>query len=237
MEEIQRDLLRLIHYASGLRQLMTELQQAAPERGEGSDATGMVRAELGAGGFPTRIAVRSQWEGRLRARLFGAAVAQACEAAQQRRGLGWSRALEQAAWQERMGRLDTESLQAAAAAREAVPPAFRRPGPGAVQRSFMSLYEEVMSAADAAMAPASRAQPSSSPGVGRNPERTVTISVTRAGRLTCQADPRWVSGRDGSQLTQVAALVFGIQGVTNSFKQLLEPADTLPGDEWPLATT
>jgi hypothetical protein len=35
----------------------------------------------------------------------------------------------------------------------------------------------------------------------------------------------------------VAALVFGIQGVTNSFKQLLEPTDTLPGDDWPLATT
>jgi len=215
MEETQRDLIRLIRYGSGLQQLMSELGQAAPERSEGSDTSGMVRVTIAADGLPSRISVQSRWQDRLTADSLSAAVTEAWAAAQQHRGEAWARALERSGWQQRMDRLEAEAEQAAAAATDPVPAAFRRPAADVPPRPLPVLYDEVMSAADVAMARSARAPREPSTAVGSNRQRTVTVSLTPAGQLTCQADARWVSGRSGAELTEVlnAALSMARAGI------------------------
>jgi hypothetical protein len=65
MEEILRDLARLRRAGTMLQELMTEVQRAAPERSEGTDPTGMVRAVLGPDGLPESIQVSSYWKEKL----------------------------------------------------------------------------------------------------------------------------------------------------------------------------
>jgi nucleoid-associated protein YgaU len=117
MEEILRDLARLRNYAAGLQQVMADFQQAAPERSQGTDRSGAVRAVLGADGLPEAIRVDAHWGNRLRAGSFGAAVVEASETAMRERGAAWSRALKGSDWQRRV-----DLLEAGPASADAVDP-------------------------------------------------------------------------------------------------------------------
>jgi hypothetical protein len=204
MEEVIRDLKRLAGYAAGLQELMAELEQAAPARIEGVDRSGSVQAVLGRDGLPEVIRVQSGWSDRLDARSFASAVTDSCGAAARQRGLAWSQALEQSGWQRRAAELHSDGARTPTVTPGAVPPAFMRadvrPRPiDQLAEETMALGAEVMNAAGGARA---RRQERTRPGTGSNRTRTVTLTLAPGGQVSCQADPRWVTGKSGGQLTE-----------------------------------
>ena len=201
MEEIARDLARINKYAAGLQQLMAELQEASPGSSQGVDHTGAVQAVLSRDGLPKAIRVQANWRGRLDPRSFAAAVTEASEVAMRERGLAWSRELERSGWQQRAGRLAADSASAPPMPSGAVPPAFQR-AHGARPRSADRLAEEVIDLAGTAIR-AAKAPRHSPRGEGKNRGGTLVLTLSRGGQVSCQADPRWVAGQSGHQLTEV----------------------------------
>jgi hypothetical protein len=204
MEEVIRDLRRLAGYAAGLQELMTDLEQAAPARSEGTDRSGSVQAVLGRDGLPEVIRVQSGWSDRLDANTFAGAVSESCGNAARQRGLAWSQALEQSGWQRRANELHADGARAPSVTPGAVPPAFMRanvrPRPmDDLAEETIALGAEVMNAAGGARA---RRQEQTRPGTGSNRTKTVMLTVARGGQVSCQADPRWVTGKSGGQLTE-----------------------------------
>jgi hypothetical protein len=204
MEDILRDLARLRNYAAGLQQVMADFQQAAPERSQGTDRSGAVQAVLGADGLPEAIRVDAHWSNRLRAGSFGAAVVEASETAMRERGAAWSRALKRSDWQRRVDLLEAGSASAAAVDPATVPPAFRRPGGSA--RPLAELAEDVIGALDAVAASAPEAPPGPR-GAAASRDGTLTLTLSPSGQVSCRADPRWVAGRTGAQLTEALSAV------------------------------
>jgi hypothetical protein len=215
MEEILRDLARLRRYGSGLQNLLGELQRMAPERSEGTDPSGAVRATLGPDGLPETIRVSPYWKEKTQAGAFGEAVTAACLAAMRQRGADWSQTMRRTGWQERLDRLDTDTGANGAATGGAgtggagaggagtaedadpVPPAFRRAN-GAAPRPLDVLAEESISLLDAALRPVPAPRPG---GTGSNRAGTLEISLSAGGQVSCRADPRWVSQQSGAQLS------------------------------------
>jgi hypothetical protein len=215
MEEIVRDLARVNRYAAGLQQLMADLQQASPESSRGVDRSGAVQAVLGRHGLPEAIRVQADWKGRLDPRSFAAAVTEASQVAMRERGLAWSRELERSGWQQRAGRLGADSASAPPMP-SGVPPAFQRVG-SARPQSAQRLAEEVIDLAETAIT-AARAPRRSPRGVGKNRGGTLVLTLSRGGQVSCQADPRWVAGQSGHQLTEAlsAALAAARRELTAS---------------------
>jgi hypothetical protein len=199
MEDVLRDLARLRHYGSMLQELMSELQRATPDRSEGMDATGMVRAVLGPDGLPESFRVSSYWKQKVHPASFAAAVTQACQAAMQQRGEQWSEAIQRSGWLARLERIDDDAKAAASADTTLVPPAFRRPD-AAPPRPLDVLAEEAISTMDAAMRP--RPRTSAAPVTGATRGSTIEIKLSPGGKVTCAAEPRWVAERSGAQLTE-----------------------------------
>jgi hypothetical protein len=199
MEEVIRDLRRLAGYAAGLQELMVELEQAAPARTEGTDRSGAVQAILGRDGLPEAIRVQSSWSERIDARMFAAAVAESVGAAARERGLAWSQALEKSGWQERAADLKGGRARTPAA----VPPAFLRGD--ARPQPLDQLAEETIALASNVTSRIGRAPKRPGNGAGTNRTRTVTLTVARSGQVSCQADPRWVAGKSGGQLSEALA--------------------------------
>jgi hypothetical protein len=202
MDDLLGDLARLRHYATGLQELMDELQQASPERSEGTDRSGMVRAVYGRDGLPESIRVSAYWKERLPPAGFAAAVVEACQAAATQRGTEWSQTLKRTGWQERAGRLDEDSARAAAADPNPVPPAFRRPDGQTPPRPISVLAEEAIGLLDLAGSPSAWPDPNPAKGSGEVRGGSLTIALVSGGRVSCQADPHWVAQRSGAQLTE-----------------------------------
>jgi hypothetical protein len=203
MDEILRDLARLRRYGGGLQDLLGELQRMAPERSEGTDPSGAVRAVLGPDGLPETIRVSPYWKEKTQADAFGEAVTGACLAAMRQRGAQWSESMRRSGWQERLDQLDTGTGGAGAggAAAEAdpdpVPAAFRRAN-GAPPRPLDVLAEESISLLDAALRPVPAPRPA---GAGTNRGGTLEISLSADGQVSCRADARWVQQQSGAQLS------------------------------------
>jgi len=202
MDEILRDLARLRRTGAMLQELMGELQQAAPERSEGADSTGTVRAVLGPDGLPESIRVSSYWKEKLPAAAVGAAVTAACQAAMQRRGADWADVLQRSGWQQRLEEMDTDAAGAVEVDVNPVPPAYRTGGP-VPARSLDVLAEEAMSTMDAAMRPVPAA--AHQPGTGANRGGTIEITLGQAGQVVCRADPGWAARQSGAQLSEALA--------------------------------
>lgn len=209
MDEIFRDLERLRYYGTMLQDLVGEFQRSAPERSEGTDPTGSVRAVLGRDGLPETIRVSGYWKEKLQPAAFGSAVTAACQAAMQRRGAEWAETMQRAGWQDRLARLDADAD--AAAARHAadpnpVPPAFRRSN-GRPPRSLDAIAEQTMSLMDSTLSavPQTGPGPQAPQGTGANRTGTLQLSVSSEGLVSCQADPRWVAQQTGAQLSAVLA--------------------------------
>jgi hypothetical protein len=189
MEEILRDLQRLSHRGAGLRHLFADVGQAAPARSQGSDRSGAVIAVLAPDGLPDTIRVHANWQDRLHAAAFAAAVGEACAVASFNRTTAWAEALDRSDWQQRLDELDRPKA--------AYPGPGPYPGvPGPIGGSmgsgpFEDLVENAIRALDAAMSRAVRVTQMPH-GTGANGERTLTISLTQGGQVSCQADPRWV---------------------------------------------
>lgn len=200
MDDILRDLERLRRYGSGLQSLLSELQRMAPQRSEGTDPTGMVRAVLGPDGQPETIRVSSYWKDKLQPASFAEAVTAACMAAVQQRGAEWSETLQRLHWQERLERLDADtSTPAGPAPAGQIPSAFRRAN-GTPPRPVDQYAEDVISVLDAALSSEPPAQPPA--GAGTNRGSTLEIRLGPGGRLACRADQSWVARQSGVQLSE-----------------------------------
>ncbi len=197
MDEILRDLARLRRYGGGLQDLLGELQRMAPERSEGTDPSGAVRAVLGPDGLPETIRVSPYWKEKTPAEAFGEAVTAACLAAIRQRGAQWAETMRRSGWQERLDRLDTDPDDAATGDPDPVPAAFRRANQ-APSRPLDVLAEESITLLDAAMRPVPAPQPSAA---GTNRGGTLEITLSAGGQVSCRADARWVSQQSGAQLS------------------------------------
>lgn len=219
-----RDLKQLNQRAVALGRLLADLDQAAPSHSEGTDRSGAVTAIYDARGLPEEILVRARWEERLNPAGFGAAVVEACESALRERGAAWYRALERSGWQERVRRLDygadgpgrfgpmgdgpgrfrglDDHPGAADFGPGSVPAAFRPNGGGNRPWVMDILAEEVMGLFDTAMSAAERTLREPQEGTGVNPERTLKLTLTPGGQVSCQAGSRWVERQPGSALTE-----------------------------------
>jgi hypothetical protein len=189
MEEILGDLQRLSHRGARLRHLFADVGQAAPAQSQGSDRSGAVIAVLAPDGLPDAIRVHPNWQDRLLAAAFAAAVGEACAVASFNRATAWARALDSSDWHQRLDELDRPE-----AAYPGPGPYPEAPGPlGGSMGSEPSedLVENAIRALDAAMSRAVRV-PQMRRGTGANGERTLAISLTPGGQVSCQADPRWV---------------------------------------------
>jgi hypothetical protein len=155
----------------------------------------MVRVRLGRDGIPDAFAVSGQWRDRLAAESFGAAVMEACQEAAARRGREWAQALQRTRWQDRLERLDAHGPATATP----VPDAFLRPAPGRRPPPMDVLAEQVMRRLDDLARPRTGASPR--PGRFAAPGRTLVITLSTGGQVTCQADPGWVASQTGAELT------------------------------------
>jgi hypothetical protein len=210
MDDAIRDLRRLAGYGASLQELVTDLQERAPARSEGTDRSGAVQAVLGRDGLPEVIRVDSGWTDRLDPRAFAGAVTESCGAAARERGLAWSQALEQSGWQRRADELHADRARLSSVIPGpvipgTVPAAFMRadvrPQPlDQLAEEALALNSEVRSAAARSQGPRLPR-----PGTGSNRTRTVTLTVAAGGQVSCQADPRWVTDKSGGQLSEALA--------------------------------
>jgi|SRR5579875_77914 len=207
-EEFLRDLEQLRRYGSGLQDLMSELQQLAPERSEGADSTGSVRVTLGPDGTPETIRVSPYWREKLQPAGIADAVNGACQAAMQKRGAEWAETMDRVHWRERLEALDAGPAGGSSAGEGApagqVPAGFRRETPAAPAVNFEDVDPEaVLELADAAL----NAEPAAQPPAGRGANRDgmLEIQLGQGGRVACRIDPRWAAGRSGAQLSEALA--------------------------------
>jgi hypothetical protein len=212
MEDIRRDMAQLGRYASELQQLLSDVDQAAPARSQGTDRSGMVAVAVGRDGLPEAIAVHVRWRERLPAGSLATAITEAGRAALRERGAQWSQTLERSGWPARLDRLDTDAdLAGPEADPPPVPAAFRRPGDTARPRPLDVLAEEAIRGYDTAASVAARARSAPPPqGRAANGERTLALTVEQDGQVTCQADPRWVERQTGADLTRVLGELLAI---------------------------
>ena len=197
-----RELAELRSYLAGLGSVFQELEQQAPARSTGTDATGTIRVTLDHAGQPEQITVHDSWPQRLRPDALSAATAEAFSAAATARGAAWKDALDRAGWQQRADRLDDRAGPAVTAPGE-LPAAFRRVPPGP-PRPVSQLAEDVLTGLDSAAALAARPRPASQ-GTGANRERTVTVTLRPGGQLACEISAQWAAPRTAAALNDALA--------------------------------
>jgi hypothetical protein len=213
-DEVLHDLYKLHRYATGLLGLVDDLQHRLPQRVEGQDASGTVRATVDAEGLPVSVQVDYDWKRHLRPAAFGDAVRQAFLAATNHRLAAWSQAFNDAdlpAQSERIRqRVDSEPAQPP----PALPPLARAPqsttprDPSALIRDFLDATSDLD-----AYAAAVTAQGTGSAAYGK-----LTVTLTAGGAVSCTADPGWVSDKSGEELAEA------LQGVLATAREDLRRA-------------
>ena len=199
-KDIVHELHQIQQYAAGLRRLLDSAQAQAPTHSEGTDRSGMIRVSLDADGLPASIRIEPGWQRRLSAEAFGTAVVEAGQAAMGSRLEAWARGLQESGWT-----AEVDQFQEGVAAQPPVPPAGRPPAPtpdGAAgkARPADAVAEEVIRALDevTSLVPA---PPQAGVGHGMNESGTLTLTISRAGLVSCHADPRWVSKQSAASLS------------------------------------
>lgn len=180
------NLERLRQRASDLQEMAQRVQDAAPARTEAADRAGVVRVVVGADGLPESIQVESRWQERIRPQDLGAAITEASQQALSRRNETWSRTFELSDQQGNVGGRAPD-----AGARQApysVPtPGYGGAGSPSVPRSLSEISEDVIGMLDSVT---SGLQTGAAPAQvqGFNPDRTLSISLTRNGQFSCTVD-------------------------------------------------
>lgn len=195
-EDLLRELAQIQQYASGLQGLMAQAQSAAPEQAEGTDASGAVRVVLGPDGLPESVRVEAGWQRRVEPAAFGNAVVEACQAAMGARMAAWTARLEDERWQSKVDQLQLGVDERPAEAGGEIPAVLRHPME--VQpRAIDEITEDLISAFDSVgqftASPSSAVTSSNSSG-------NLVITLSKAGLVSCAAEPRWVSQQTATRL-------------------------------------
>ncbi|MFF5180444.1 hypothetical protein ACFY2Q_20655 [Micromonospora sp. NPDC000316] len=197
-DDILRSFQQLRSYALDLQGILTDAQASAPEQVVATDATGTVQVVLGADGSTESIAVATGWRRRLAAEQLTAAVLEACEAAAVERMAAVSEALPDAGADPGADRPFAEPGPVAPA--DPLPADMREQVDRAQPRPLDELVEDVLRAADnideyAALSPIAVT------GTGTDASRQIVVTVSRAGLLSCEAEPYWLDTQGGADLT------------------------------------
>jgi hypothetical protein len=206
-DDLFQDLYKLHRYATSLQGVVDDLASRLPQRVEGQDQTGAVRAFLDADGLPTSFQVDYDWKRNLRAAAFGDAVRQAVQDALNRRLSAWTRAFNDADLPEQAERIRqrvddepaSQQIQPPTQPAPSASPDGKRPrDPGELIRDFLEVTSDLDAYANAATA-----QGSSAVAYGK-----LAVTLTAGGAVTCTADPSWVSDKTGEELTEALQQVF-----------------------------
>lgn len=112
----------------------------------------------------------------------------------------WTRTLQDQGWQNQVDRLRAGSGEPPTPPGQ-IPPAFRRPAPQVTPRPLDQVAEDVIKAFDNVGDFAGSPQAVQAvQGVGANRLGTMTLILSKAGLLSCDADPNWVSGQTAATL-------------------------------------
>lgn len=199
-DELMRELAQIQQYAAGLQGLLATAQAEAPRSSEGTDGTGTVRVFLGPDGLPNSFRIESGWNRKIPADGFGGAVLEACQAAMGERLAVWTRTLEDQGWQAQADRLrvDLDEQPSTSGAGE-VPSVFRHPVEDVTPRPIDQVAEDMIKAFDhVGDLAAPPAQATGGSGASRSGKLVLTLS--KAGLVSCTADPEWVSGQTAATL-------------------------------------
>lgn len=203
-DDMMRELADLQRSAATLQGLLGAAQQGAPAGAEGFDATGTVRAHLGADGVPDSVELGANWQRRVPPERLGTAVVEACTVAAERRMEAWSQALADGGWRERVdrARAEEDAPTADGAGTGADPPPAAPPPvlpAGTNPRPVGELMEDMLTAFDRVEEIAQ--QPVGPQGTGTGAYGKVTVTVSRSGMSSCLVDAQWAMYLDADAVT------------------------------------
>ena len=201
-DDIFSELRELQRHASGLRSLIAAAEASAPPQAEGADATGTVRATIGADGLPAAIRVQDHWQRRLSGEQFGAAVVEAFSAAVEQRMAAWTDALQDSGWPSKVDEIRAELDGPPHTATMPVKATPVTPAPGADRpRPLDEMLDDMVGAFDnvdaLSASPAASAEGSGTSGYGK-----FAIRLSRAGLVSCVVDGQWASQQSADAITE-----------------------------------
>ncbi|MGH3815828.1 MAG: hypothetical protein ACRDUV_25825 [Pseudonocardiaceae bacterium] len=198
--ELMRELAQIQQYAAGLQGLLATAQAEAPRSSEGTDGTGTIRVLLDPDGLPSSFRIESGWNRKIPAEGFGGAVLEAFQAAMGERLAVWTRTLEEQGWQAQADRLRVDlDDRPSASGRGEVPSAFGHPVQDVTPRPIDQVAEDMIKAFDH-VGDLAGPPPQASGGTGASRSGKLVLTLSRAGLVSCTADPEWVSGQSAATL-------------------------------------
>ena len=185
-----RQLQALQERADQLSALARGLSRSAPERADGSDATGWVKVVLDGTGLPVEIQVRNGWEQRVESDRLAARIIEAHADAINQGMRAWSQSLDDNRWHFQRNIFTSGEGSTDSGEQPRVPAGERR--------EVSELAEVVISRLQSAQ---QETLPGPSAVEGRDDGRHVTIRLESGGTASCSIDPQWVVRRSGDVIT------------------------------------
>ena len=201
MEEILQRIYRLQQYATAFGGLISDAQAMAPTNSEGTDASGAIRVLLGPDGLPDSIRVTAEWQRRLTADAFGAAVVEAFQVAMGNRLGIWTEKLDDERWQFKVDNLkDDFDDRHPGPSPVSLPAALQRGPTNVTPRPLDQMAEDMLSAFDALEKPTHHGI-TEERVTGSSANRRITLTLTGNGIESCTADPRWVAEQTAARIS------------------------------------
>ncbi|MBO0868920.1 MAG: hypothetical protein J2P15_10170 [Micromonosporaceae bacterium] len=198
-DESIRDATILARRGMAMSDLIAEAQSAAGSA-EGVDESGAVRARVGQDAFPDYLWVDPDWQSRLPAGSFGAAVVQACRAANHNRDERLRHAMADDDWRYRLDEAARDDSPGRPHS-QTDPAQLRRDARLANPRPFDEVFEDLYATLGTldGLIDSPQQQPS---GTGTDPTGALVVTVTEAGLQACTARADWVAGQRGTTLVE-----------------------------------
>ena len=199
-EDVFGELNRFRQYAGALQKMVARAQSMAPQRSEGVDRRGAIRIVLGKNGLPESIHVANDWQSRLTPEVFANAVTEAFQVAVGRRLEAWTKTLEDADWQGRIERLQSNLENRSSPSPPAdLPAAFKENLGRITPRPTNEVVEDMLRAVESI--DEDSPTPKAVKGIGANSGRKLIIVLSENGIETCKADPKWVAQQTAAGLS------------------------------------
>jgi hypothetical protein len=184
-DDVLTQMRRIQADAMGLQRQVERANGNVPLRGHrGIDPTGAVEVVLGTDGLPASIDVEDDWTRKVRPERLVRAVHDAFSVALQNRLRAWTSAFDDAS-----EGADPTPADAASSLTTDVRP----PDPEAFARAVVEALDSLGDLSQ---------PPPDIQGVGTVARGNLTVTLDAAGRLSCTAEPMWLSQRTGPELTE-----------------------------------